>query len=223
MGQNRKLKPSRNNNYETKTNRPSIMLICCEGQKTEPQYFNIITKLFRIRNQIRIRIVGGKGQYEALIKKAAKIRKDLAKNELRLDEDKIETWVVCDKDNTRLAFTELKNYADTQKVQLAFSDPRFEVFLLQNLTSVAITGVDRLDSRISKRLQEITREKVITYNKTDLSVFEEIFDKTPSLVYQAIENCKKLENPDASPFTTTHLLLKRLLSFIPGADINKLV
>lgn len=194
---------------------PSQILICCEGKETEPQYFKIIADLWRIRQQVRIKIVGNKGQYKKLIDESVILYRNLLRDK-ELDPIEVEVWAVCDKDNMRYSLLELEEYAQKNNVNLAFSDPMFEIFLLQHFTASTSSASTKreLETLLNKELQ--IKNPYFKYNKSNLAIFENIFYTEPSLVKKkAILNCRKLEDKTNSPYTSCHKLLERLLELAP--------
>lgn len=202
---------------QDKPKQPIVVLVCCEGKETEPQYYELLIKLRRINTgQARVKIVGNKGQHKALLDKANVERQKLGES-LDLALDEIEVWAVCDKDKMSCTLSELEEYADKAGVRLAFTDPRFEAYLLQHFTASSTTAAGKaLDDLPTKELQKkLKGAKKISYDKTDLGNFKRIFDREPSLIEAAIKNCTKLEDRTTVPYTTAHALLARLLDLAP--------
>lgn len=193
--------------------RPDLILLVCEG-KTESIYFHILQRAFRLPTWIKILPEDIKtahrslGQHEALFKKAAEKRteyKDL------LDIEEIETWAVCDRDKYEDSFTKLQEVASALNINLAFSDPQFENFLLQHFSankskSSGKTVEDELTQIISK-----TCAGYSLYKKTDLSWLEEMIDKKHSTIDFAIRSANIYSNHTKQPFFTVQKLVERLL------------
>ena len=118
-------------------------LIYCEG-KTEVEYFKILkTRIYRIPSFIKIEIQGEKGRHEALIDYAAKQREEFARIEDISIRD-ISCWAVCDDDGMNISYPSLEQYADSYDVNLAFSRPQFESYLLQHFEQSKITRQQEL-------------------------------------------------------------------------------
>lgn len=192
---------------------PTVVLIVCEGEKTEPQYFDIVTKHRRVHTLTKIEIFGNKGQHKRLIDEAVVTQQQLSKT-LGIELDEIEVWAVCDKDEMAISIDELIEYAASHNVQLAFSDPKFEVFFLQHFKRSATNHVGKqLDNLVHKELQK--KGVKSGYSKKDLSPLISLLDNEPSLLETAIANCSHIDNKSNTPFTTTHKLLSRLLDIAP--------
>ena len=199
-------------------NKPELILIVCEG-KTEPIYFSILKKRFRLPTYIKILpdIEAEKyiplGQHEKLIDNAQSIRNEYAK-ESAIKEENIETWAVCDRDNYKDSFTKLKNYATERKIKLAFSDPQFENYLLQHFSLSNSSSVgDQVEEELSEKI--IEHEPWFgLYRKNDLSWLDEMIDKKHAIVKTAAINATNFSNHTKKPFFTIQELILRLLELI---------
>ena len=201
---------------EGKESSPIYILICCEGKQTEPQYFDIVIKQRRInRGRARVKIVGDKGQHKTLVDEAVIERGKICK-QFSLGPEDIETWIVCDKDDMTCTLAELEGYVAKNQMNLAFSDPRFEIFILQHFvrSSTNATGKE-LEAQISKHLAAKGHKS--GYIKNDLVAFRNLFDNEPRLLETAIGNSKPISARGETPYTTAHILLERLLTL--GLDV----
>ena len=192
---------------------PAILLIICEGKETEPQYFEIVKRHRRINNGVaRVKIIGDCGQHKKLIDLADSHRNEVCRKE-DVELEEVEVWGVFDEDNINVTFSELEKYSAARNVNLAFSSPMFELFLLQHFKRSATNATGReLESLLS---QEMNNKVGSNYNKNDLSVLKSAFDSEPALLEGAIANCTQIENSSNSPFTSVHHLLQRLLDLAP--------
>lgn len=184
-----------------------MVLICCEG-KTEKEYFDILRyRVFRIPGYMSIRIEGEKGQHKALIDRTVELRRDYALSE-DLSESDIECWAVCDDDGMPISFHELKAYAETNGVNLAFSSPQFECYLMQHFEQSRETD----KSSLYDRLGSIATEAgfVDGYDKADLSWMEKLLVDKPKLVEVAIVNSDQRLNRAGRPFLTVQSLVRRM-------------
>lgn len=182
---------------------PRAILIMCEGV-TEKLYFDFVVRNKRIARVLSVEVLGRQGQHKALIKKCAEKRKGRAK-ELEIDEEDIEAWAVCDRDNLKIGYQKLLNYANENGVKLAFSDPQFETYLVQHFEYKRITTKqEQLEADLSEYLGA-------PYDKTNLDWFDEMIDKEPAKLNQAILNSDQLDNHAKPPFLTVQKLTARLL------------
>ena len=178
-----------------------LILILCEG-KTEEIYFSIINRHLRISNGF-VEILDKQGQHKSLIKRCDQKRKDYAKN-LGIDPTEIEVWAVCDKDSYKGGYQKLAAYACEKNVNLAFSDPQFETYLLQHFEFIKTKAKQE---ELELKLGSYIGEK---YNKTDLQWFEDMIDEDPGKLDFAIKNSDQLNNHAKPPFLTVQELTKRL-------------
>ena len=186
-----------------------VILICCEGKETEPQYFEAIKNQYRISQGVaEVKIVGDLGQHEKLIDQSIAHRNELARQR-NLDLDDIEVWAVCDKDNMSNTYEDLLAYATKFDVNLAFCNPAFEIYLLQHFGYSASNATGRtLEALLAKKIGK-------AYDKTDISWFAEMIYQKPKSLEGVIAQCNNLSDPSATPLITVHLLVRRLLEVAP--------
>lgn len=194
---------------------PELILIACEG-KTESLYFNILQKAFRLPTWVKIIPDPGEkeyenlGQHETLFKNATNQRQVLSK-ELDIVETNIETWAVCDRDNYTGSYTKLKNKAKQYNINLAFSDPQFENFLLQHLlASKSASSGKKIEQELSQHIMKIQPGGTL-YKKNDLSWLENLIDQKHATVKAAVKNADMHTNHTKQPFFTAQRLVERLL------------
>ena len=186
-----------------------VILICCEGEETEPQYFEAVKRQYRIpQGAVDIKVLGGQGQHEKLIDNSVAQRNELS-NKLKISYDEIEIWAVCDKDNMSGTYDDLLAYATKFGVNLAFCSPSFEIYLLQHFGHSASNEVGRaLEALLTKKLGK-------KYDKTDLSWFVELIDQKPKSLAGIVTQCESISDPENTPFITVHHLVSRLLEMAP--------
>lgn len=196
--------------------KPVVILICCEGSTTEPAYFKAVMDKRRINSSMAIvEVVGGKGQHQTLIDQSLVECNKLAKK-LDLPIEDIEIWAVCDKDQMKGSLLDLETYAAKNGVRLAFSDPRFEVYLLQHFRFSATNETGKkLEALVTKEMGKLGIKRA--YDKADLRWLHKALDDDPALVDVAIKNGAKICNKDNTPYTTMHLLMARILEFEVGS------
>ena len=182
---------------------PRAILILCEGV-TEKLYFDSVIRNKRVARVLSVEVLGKQGQHKSLIKKCIEKRKSLAK-ELEIDEKDIEVWAVCDRDSLKIGYQKLLDYAYRNNVELAFSDPQFETYLVQHFEYRRITTRGRqLEIDLSEYLDA-------PYDKANLDWFDEMIDKEPAKLNQVILNSNRLDNNTKPPFLTVQKLTARLL------------
>jgi hypothetical protein len=131
--------------------------------------------------------------------------------ELDISADRIETWAVCDRDNYKGSYRDLELYAESKGVQLVFSDPQFENFLLQHIefNKTAAKGKE-----IERQLeQEIIKHNLgNTYQKGSYAWLEKLLYNKPLSLESAIRNANKSKNQTKQPFFTVQKLVQRLIN-----------
>lgn len=175
------------------------ILIVCEGEKTEPNYF----RSFRVTSAvIKIKALG-KNTKELVIT-AKHLQEQAIKNRERFDQ----VWCVFDRDSFKKRdFEDALLLAAKNKMQVAYSNEAFEIWYLLHFNYFS-TAVSRKDygKKLSKSLGK-------NYEKNSTTMYDDL----QSLQSNAIKNAKKLllsynpHNPEAdNPCTTVFKLVEEL-------------
>ncbi len=159
-------------------------LIVCEGERTEPLYFNYFKK-YLPKNLIETIEVTGEGDNTInIVAKAISLRNKRNKDVLLPDFD--EVWAVYDKDDfPPRRFNQAVSQAKKENIQSSHSNQSFELWYVlhfQYLTS-ALHRDDYI-SILSKNLG-------VKYEKNNIKVVTHLFEKCNSK--QAIKWAKKLD------------------------------
>lgn len=204
-----------------------FMLIVCEDEKTEPAYFRQFKKEFPDETVYLKEIGTGKkpkGIVEQTILERAALEQ-VARKEID------EVWVVFDKDDEGNNATTLANFnfawkkAKEEKIQIAFSNETFELWLLLHFIEInAKKPWPRVElySKLGHAISSFKSHEAFVYNhkKPDANV---VINSVKHLGSQqkAIERAEKLIASQsgvppikANPITTVHLLVKRLRELI---------
>lgn len=153
--------------------------------------------------------MGNVGQHKALVDCVLEERKALCE-EYDLDEDQVMCWAVCDDDNMPYPYSELAEYAHERGVQLAFSRPQFEAFLLQHFEQAST--VDQVELYEKLELHRQQYETGGKFEKGNIDWLEEAIYLNPNLVDVAITNSRQRNRQSKSPFLTVHELVDFLSS-----------
>ena len=172
-------------------------LIVCEGEKTEPNYFN----KFPIPPGSVIDVKGIGANTDSLVKEAIRLMA-LKKYD--------QVWVVFDRDSfTPEHFNAACQIADQNGIHKAYSNEAFELWYVLHFFYLD-TGITRDDycHRLSQRDCFDHR-----YEKKSSTIYDELLSRQPI----AIRNAKTLlaqydpKNPGTDkPSTTVHLLVEQL-------------
>ena len=172
-----------------KRNPHPIIIIVCEGEKTEPIYFNHFKKRDKPLHIIVEKSAAGKN-YPALIKKAVEAKKEYIDN---TDVTKWEVWCVSDvdmdyktPDNKSARDNQLKEYAknaDDNGFRIALSNPCFEFWFLLHFiyTTGYIKDYDAVVTKLAEYLPDY---------KKNIDVYNILEDKQAI----AINNAEKLKH-----------------------------
>lgn len=171
-------------------------LIVCEGERTEPRYFDA----FRVPKEVCDNV--GEGDNTINLVRHAIQRKKKGNYD--------QVWVVMDKDDFPVEnFNTALSLARENEIQVAYSNEAFELWYLLHF-DYHNTAISR--STYKKRLTDRLGFK---YKKKDPSIYEKIEDRQAV----AIKNATRLLNVYSgyhkpaydNPVTTVHCLVKALL------------
>ena len=168
-------------------------LIVCEGEKTEPLYFEYFKKFLPKELLSTVEILGEGDNTLNIVKKAEEICEKRKKNTVLPDFD--EVWAVFDKDDfPNQNFDNAILYANQKGIECAYSNQSFELWYVLHFDNLQ-TCIHRHDyiSILSKRLG-------YKYEKNDIKVVEHLNIKCD--VNRAIEWARKLDEFHISNGTT---------------------
>jgi len=202
---NRSKRRSSGRKWNTRKPR-QLILIVCEGEKTEPNYFKAFRKEARAAN-IQIEVEGtGSNTFSLVQKKAQHICDELRKEGVEFDQ----VWCVFDKDdfpdnNVKKAFA----LAKKSDFQIAYSNESFGLWYLLHYDFItAGLSRDLLCTKLTERLGQ-------SYRKNDEAMYETLLSRQAT----AIQNAKRLllsynnsclEKPCLNPSTTVVFLVESL-------------
>ena len=190
------------------TKNDKIVHIFCEGERTEPLYFEGMKLDLRKSN---INIHGMGMQTQALV--------DHAKKEARNDD---EVWIIMDEDGKH-DFNNAIDSAKAANFEIAYSNECFEIwFLLHFQYSTSPQGRNVYYRELLTRLKELDPGiKITSYKKNGKSI-SNIYNLLKDKQSTAIKNSKMLEKfwneqgellpSNMKPRTMVHHLVLRLLS-----------
>lgn len=203
---------NRNNNFHYRQ-RKSIplrnirdtILIVCEGEQTEPNYFNAFSEDNNLK--IDIEIEGTGYNTDSLVKKAIRLKEERENT----NKPYIEVWCVFDRDDfKKVNFNNAFELAKQNGIKIAYSIECFELWYLLHFKY--------MKSAISRRQYISNLNKLMTtgYTKNNPKTYYLLKDKQST----AIKYAKRLLNEyyteklyDRNPSTTVFKLVERLNEF----------
>jgi RloB-like protein len=175
-----------------------VILIICEGEKTEPNYFTSVAKHLRINAKVEI---DGTGRNTLDLVNYASSRSS---------EDFDEIWCVFDKDDfSDEHFNNAVQKAEQEDIRVAYSNESFELWYVLHF-NYHTTAHKR--NQYCDRLTDLMSKK---YAKNSLSIYDELLEKLPKAIKHAQKLFKEHEKTgctpsQTNPCTTVHLLALRL-------------
>jgi len=176
------------------------ILIICEGQKTEPNYF----RRFPQSKVFAVTVHGAGMNTDALVIKALEKKQEAIRKQVPYNE----VWCVFDRDSfTPDHFNRALDLGESRGIRIAYSNQAFELWYLLHF-DFHTSSIDR--KRYAQMLSERLR---IKYKKNHAGMYDALLPKQKD----AIRNAEKLlqshkgKHPcKCDPSTTVHHLVCRL-------------
>lgn len=188
----------------------TIIIVCTEGEKTEPQYLEMFKKIhvepFVRRSVFDLKIISGVGVPMTVVDRAIQELEDLQGPLNREDS----VWVMFDKDE-HPKFQEAKRTARSKGVHLAVSNPCFEIWGIYHYQDCQ-SPINR--DQCQKELERLCP----SYNRKPGKIFAD----QNVIKYNCLDAIKRAENSldsreregisEGNPSTSVHCLIKTILS-----------
>jgi hypothetical protein len=179
------------------------ILIVCEGEKTEPNYFKKFPENPEVYDRIDIHGTGY--NTVSLVKEAIRLKNE----SLKQRKPYIEIWCVFDKDDFSInSFNEALKLAAANGLRCAYSIEAFELWYMLHFNYY---DMELSRSQYIDKLSELLKR---TYLKNDDGMYELLEERQT----QALQNAHNLYNKQSvlplkkqNPVTTVFKLVERLL------------
>ena len=185
------------------------ILIVCEGEKTEPDYF----KSFCITSA-EVKVIGDGLNTKRLVK-YAKQEKDKA---VREKLPYAQVWCVFDKDDfPKGQFNTAIQMAESYGFYAAYSNEAFELWYLLHFEYLT-AGINRSQYRT-----KLTKHMKKKYRKSDSDMYKKLLNRQKKAIHRAkkLFRTYKDDTPaDMNPSTTVHLLVEELNNLSKGSSFN---
>ena len=191
-----KQKPA-NKRHESRFDLRRYILIVCEGEKTEPNYF----RSFPLAPHSVVEVVGSGENTLSLVRTALEYRKQHPYDQV---------WCVFDRDTFPVNnFNSALELARKNDIQVAYSNEAFELWYILHFHYLD-TGITRQDyCDLLGEKQYLGR----TYNKNSKTIFAELKNRQETAIRNAERLLTQYNPPNPAydkPSTTVHLLVKEL-------------
>ncbi len=159
------------------------ILIVCEGEKTEPNYFNYLVKQWRLAS-VDVEVHGEKApntpkEIVKYAKRLLKERKNRSQTKLPFDQ----VWCVFDTEvPLRQNIEDALIQAEDNKMKLGISNPCFEFWFILHFTQTS-----RSFNSVTDVIREL-RQYHSNYDKSDKTILPVLEGETS----QAVKNAKEL-------------------------------
>jgi hypothetical protein len=186
--------------------RPRILVVC-EGEKTEPIYFEGLAREEEVR-LLRVEVVPSGGVPKSVVERAVSMKRDALREARRQRDDNLaydEVWCVFDVDE-HPKLPEALDQARANEVQIVLSNPCFELWIVLHFEDQR-GHIDR------QRLQSVCRRHLPGYSK--VVAYSDLKTRYPDAVQRAKALARWQEQQgrkNANPSTDAYLLTERLRS-----------
>lgn len=184
------------------TRRLRRILIVCEGEKTEPNYFKAFPDNPEVYDSLEVEGTGYNTL--SLVREAIRLRDEAVRN----GQPYIETWCVFDKDSfSDESFFSAIEKARAQNIRCAYSIEAFEIWYLLHF-QYCDSQLNR--SQYGGKLTELLGRK---YRKNDASMYELLLSRQKTAIKHArrlYDEKARLPCREQNPVTLVFRLVERL-------------
>ncbi len=188
-----------NQEYERRPPRPDLIL-CCEGQNTEPHYLEAFAAKHRVALKRNVHIFAPCGVPESVLKCALDQKK--AKNyEYRKSKQDFTIWVVIDMDEHANIMPDLLKRAEEAGIHVALSNPCIEIWALYHFNSPPTAAIHRYEaqSQLEKIMTGYQKDKGKLF---DFEQMEPGYEQACKIAKHTLEQAEKegtrLPNPSSN-------------------------
>jgi hypothetical protein len=192
------------------------VLICSEGEVTEPSYLNGLKAELRIR-LVHIEVVPAGSNPKTLVDYAVERKREAERQARKQKDDNLkydEVWCVFDVD-VHEYLPEAKQKAEANKINVAISNPCFELWLLLHFEDQR-AHIERRD------VQSLCRDHMPGYVK------EVPFERVFPFYGEAVQRAEALEHwqetrgcAGENPSTGVHRLTERIMALGREGQLKK--
>ncbi len=190
------------------------ILIVCEGEKTEPIYFNALKETLRLI-MVDVEIVGGGGAPITVVNRAIELREDrkeIAKKMKSLTKAVYEViYCVIDVEapTPHESLARAVNKAESNNFEVVLSNPCFEYWYILHFKKTSAPFNRSQDAKAALRREHPA------YNESDTTIFNVVYPKTSDAIKHSKEVLKEQHNDsedlsDCNPSTHVHKIVEYL-------------
>jgi len=206
---NRKKGKRAGRSVNTRCSREKI-LILCEGEETEPNYFNSFPL---DEEKVEVTSIGKGYNSESLVREAIRIKKTAAKKGIQYNQ----VWCVFDRDDfSKQQINNAHQLGRENKIEIAFSNEAFELWYVLHFNYHNSVSTRHDYCRI---LNDILKNELGSrkYKKNDKEIYS-LLSERQSI---AIKNAKRLRSEfaqlgpyDSNPSTSVFRLVEKLNEYL---------
>lgn len=179
--------------------KPRIIIIC-EGEETEPNYFEDFISTERIRSA-EVRIISGQCSPIAIVSRAIKEQSMLSGVH---PEDSV--WAVFDRD-THADFNRAMALASKNNINTIVSNPCFELWILLHYVS-------QFANISSKQALEKAQKSIVTYKKNRTSLYSRTLRTRTNIAINRAEQLDVVASNNGNIFDNPTTKVYKLVRFL---------
>ena len=188
------------------------ILIVCEGEKTEPIYFNALKDILRM-SMVDVEIVGEGAAPITVVNSAIELReerKQIASKSLTKPAYEVVYCVIdVEAPQPHGSLTDAVIKAKDNKVEIILSNPCFEYWYLLHFRKTSAPFNTSQDAKSA------LRQEHPTYSESDTTIFNVVYPKTSDAIKHSKEVLKEQHNDaedlrDCNPSTHVHKIVEYL-------------
>jgi hypothetical protein len=184
-----------------------IILIVCEGDITEPEYFEGLIRECQ-NPRVTIEIEPGQGVPKSVVDFAKQRKREAERAASRQHDENIafdSVWCVFDVDDHPNLQAALQNARDAD-IEVALSNPCFELWLLIHFR-------DSPGMQHRSRIVEMLCEYVPGYSKhVEFALFADHYDEAKTRAQRMYDSAEQDEDFGRNPLTSVHKLTEEIRS-----------
>lgn len=184
---------------ETRDELPRFLIVC-EGQCTEPHYFNALAEELRL--SVNVQVEGLGDNTDSLVARAIALKEE---------DDYVQTWCVFDRDSFPAdRFNRAIQLASSHNLCVAYSNEAFELWYILHFEYLQ-AGLSR--NEYGRKLEEHLNKR---YKKNSRTIYLELKGRQNMAIHNATNLLSTYDPPDPekdNPSTTVHVLVQALNTF----------
>lgn len=192
------------------------LVVCCEGENTEPRYLEAFARKRRVLLLRNGNIFAPCG-VPATVLKCALRQKEQKERESRVSHTPFEIWMVIDVDEHAQAIPDILKNAAKAGIKVALSNPCIEIWVLYHFDPPPTAHIHRHDaqSKLEQHMQGYDKKRGKEFNINVMT--DERYNFAVLNARRATEKFRQDGTPNDNPSSTMYELLESIKGMGRGA------